>query len=399
MAGNRHPSTRNPMQPSGGNGFESHEVDQHVTGTKDSNLTARGSHEHSRAFGQRVPSNTDATATGAYTSNEVQQNMPSASNFNNQMGRIPLDDPLRQVISGVVYSNSLQPFGLHHNSSMNHFGAPTYLPESSQHTIQYPNSNSYPSIVVGSSQNIQSQGTTTSRMFFPNSKCERTQLQNQPLMTYPNHHKSSTSRNPLATAALEQANSNTGENLDEESDLEEDYLHPDTGRPVRTLLDHETVLLKQFFVHKNPFTAVPSKRQLKLWQLGLPNKVQNEWIQFVLSNQTPSEAEDREEMVEEYRAMITAMKNKVYAERKSVLRGNRHGMVGRPAGSKNKPKDHKSTKKGAGVSKATPAKGSRAKKWKNTALQQLLDSYDDEDNDYFDSDEQIEDDEEMEEDQ
>ncbi|KAE9373368.1 hypothetical protein N431DRAFT_456154 [Stipitochalara longipes BDJ] len=400
MAGYWYPNSGDFTSTPGGGDLNPYQLSQQGPNTTSDasngyNATASGSQGNSQTFNQGPAVNTAASGQSAssmvyFGSAPVPRNMSTALDFNDEMGKVRLDKPLHQVVSGVVYGNGTHSFDSSQTSAMSRFGPPTTTAASNQHHIQYPNQNILHSTASGDSRYIQSERTPMGTSSLSSNNYQPSQLHNQPPMLYQSPHTASPSWNPLASAVLQAANDDS----DEGSELEEDFLHPDTGRPVRTLLDHEKVLLKHFFRLKNPFTPVPSPRQVYLWQLNLPDKVQDEWNQFVLSNQTQTQARDRQESAEQYRSMLISIKNKVYAETKSVIRGSRHGKVGRPVGSKNKSKNVGSTMKGVGVSnKATQTKSAGGKKGK-AAAQQLSDDG----NDDFDPDQQLEEDEEIEED-
>jgi len=138
----------------------------------------------------------------------------------------------------------------------------------------------------------------------------------QPAMTYRNH--------PVTSAAPADQSQNASSCQD--SDLSDNHMDAKLGRPTRNLLEHEKVLLRQFYVMMNPSSDFQSRRKIQLWLLDGPVAVQNKWHSFLFANQTSAQAADRATSVEEHRALLQSLKEETIAKIKSERRGNRFGM-------------------------------------------------------------------------
>jgi hypothetical protein len=138
----------------------------------------------------------------------------------------------------------------------------------------------------------------------------------QPAMTYRNHSVTS------AFPADQSQNASSCQ----DSDLSDNHKDAKLDRPTRNLLEHEKILLKQFYVMMNPSSSFQSRRKIQLWLLDGPVAVQNKWHSFLFANQTSAEAADRAAFVEEHRALLQSLKEEMIAKIKSERRGNRFCM-------------------------------------------------------------------------
>jgi len=352
MAGRGTPKGGNFGEGSAGDNMNFNQFRQ-VTKNDTKIATGGGLHPQNQSFNQQSafhPAISDQVAPGPgapwFGPPGTPQTVSPGFDINHETVNFQANNPMHQMIPGGFHTNNLPSVDPRQAIAPTYFGPLVQTTNPILNASGYPIPNFNQPMPHGNLQFSQSQQTWSNPPAPMNRNYQQYPPQSQPIQ-YQN------SSSPLIPAAVQAADNEA----DSGSELEEGFLHPDTGRPVRRLLDHEKVLLKHFFSLKNPMGPVPSNRKVHIWQLKLPDQVQDEWIQFVLQYQMQAEALDREQALEEYREMIIAMKNKVYDVRRSEIRGSRHGQVGRPAGSPNKPKNESPAKKGAGVTKkGTPSK-------------------------------------------
>jgi hypothetical protein len=98
------------------------------------------------------------------------------------------------------------------------------------------------------------------------------------------------------------------------------FVHLSTGRPVRKLLEHENLLLNEFYFFKNPKASKLIPRELEEWRLSLRVHEIEEWNDFVFTRQSGEEAEARLESVAVHDTLILKIKE---TERKALARKDR----------------------------------------------------------------------------
>jgi hypothetical protein len=104
-------------------------------------------------------------------------------------------------------------------------------------------------------------------------------------------------------------------------------------------LEHENLLLNEFYFFKNPKASKLIPRELEEWRLSLRVHEIEEWNDFVFTRQSGEEAEARLESVAVHDTLILKIKE---TERKALARKDRllhvalHGKKARRSANKKK---------------------------------------------------------------
>lgn len=279
-------------------------------------------------------------------------------------------DSLANALAAEIYNNNL-PFISNQPVAMNPFGASALPPFYTRHlATQQQIPNIFQSMTGNGPYNQSSHQAMNSGQFSGNG-FQFAQPFADPTTGFRSQPSTSTPSG-LVPSAASQSQSNDPE---QDSEFEEEYFDPDTGRPLRGFLDHEKAFLRIFYTLKHPSSPISSEHAARVWQISMSSCLLDEWNNFLLSKQSKREAADRADSVKEYQEMIIALKNRERAKARSKKRGNEFEKPGRKRGTKNKPKASTPVK-GARISKrATPKRIASALKTKRSFNQQSSGEY------------------------
>jgi hypothetical protein len=286
---------------------------------------------------------------------------------NYNMGRTTID-PLANALAAEIYNNNY-PFISDQSMTMNSFGVSSQPPSNTQHlAIQQQVPHNFQPMTSNIPYNQSGHPTMNSGQFSGHGFAQP--FVNRIAGFQPQHLVSPSAVSaPLATLPSQNNDSV------QDSELDEEYFDPDTGRRLRDFLGHEKTLLRTFYHLKHRSSPVPSYHEARIWQINMSSSLLDEWNNFLLAKQSKREAVDRADAVKDYQEMITALKNRERAKTRSDKRGNEFGKPGRKKGTKNKPKTSTPVKGAYVGKKATPRKSANVLKGTQSSVQQSSSKY------------------------